>query len=65
MITVSEINEVLNKYNTTLRNIAELLEDDNDELIAIDDVAVWVETYNNQDCFLPIDIIDRIVAVNL
>lgn len=63
VITVNEIKEVMNKYNISLEKISELLEDE--ELIKIENVEEWVNLYNDQDCFLPIDVIDRIVGVNL
>jgi hypothetical protein len=63
VITVNEIKEVMNKYNISLAKISELLEDE--ELMRIENIEEWVNTYNNQDCFLPIDVIDRIIEVNL
>ena len=60
VITVNEIKEVMNKYNVSLEKISELLEDE--ELIKIENVEEWVNLYNDQDCFLPIDVIDRIVC---
>ena len=63
VITVNEMKEVMNKYNISLGKISELLEDE--ELIKIENIEKWVNTYNEQDCFLPIDVIDRIVKVNL
>lgn len=62
-ITVNEIKEVMNKYNISLEKISELLEDE--ELIKIENIEEWVNTYNEQDDFLSIDVIDRIVEVNL
>ena len=63
VITVNEIKEVMNKYNISLEKISELLEDE--ELIKIKNIEEWVNTYNEQDCFLSVDVIDRIVEVNL
>lgn len=63
IITVNEIKEVMNKYSVSLEKISELLEDE--ELIKIENIEEWVNLYNEQDCFLPIDVIDRIVEVNL
>jgi predicted patatin/cPLA2 family phospholipase len=63
VITVNEIKEIMNKYNISLEKISELLEDE--ELIKIENIEEWVNLYNEQDCFLPIDVIDRIVEVNL
>lgn len=60
---VKEVKEVLNKYNISLEKISELLEDE--ELIKIKNIEEWVNTYNEQDCFLSVDVIDRIVEVNL
>lgn len=63
VITVNEIKEVMNKYNFSTEKISELLEDE--ELMKIENIEEWVNHYNEQDCFLPIDVIDRIVEVNL
>ena len=63
VITVNEMKEVMNKYNISLKKISELLEDE--ELIKIENIEEWVNIYNEQDEFLPIDVIDRIVEVNL
>jgi hypothetical protein len=63
VITVNEIKEVMNKYSVSLEKISELLEDE--ELIKIENMEEWVNLYNKQDCFLPIETIDRIVEVNL
>jgi DNA helicase HerA-like ATPase len=63
IITVNEMKEVMNKYNISLEKISELLEAE--ELIKIENIEEWVNTYNEQDDFLPIDVIDRIVEVNL
>lgn len=63
VITVNEIKEVMNKYNVSLEKISELLEDE--ELIKIENIEKWVNIYNEQDDFLSIDVIDRIVEVNL
>lgn len=63
VITVNEIKEVMNKYNISLGKISELLEDE--ELIKIENIEEWVDLYNEQDYFLPIDVIDRIVEINL
>lgn len=63
VITVNEIKEVMNKYNISLGKISELLEDE--ELKKIENVEKWVRVYNKQDDFLPVDVIDRIVEVNL
>lgn len=63
VITVNEIKKVMNKYNISLEKISELLEDE--ELIKIENIEEWVNQYNEQDCFLPIDVIDRILEVNL
>lgn len=62
-ITVNEIKEVMNRYNISLAKISELLEDE--ELIEIENIEVWVNLYNEQDYFLPIDVIDRVVKINL
>jgi predicted patatin/cPLA2 family phospholipase len=63
VITVNEMKEVMNKYNISLEKISELLEDE--ELIKIENIEKWVNTYNEQDDFLSIETIDRIVEVNL
>lgn len=63
VITVNEIKEVMHKYNISLEKISELLEDE--ELIKIENIEEWVNTYNEQDDFLSIDVIDRIIEVNL
>lgn len=63
VITVNEMKEVMNKYNISLEKISELLEDE--ELIKIENIEEWVNTYNEQDDFLSIDVIDRIIEVNL
>lgn len=63
IITVNEITEVMNKYSVSLEKISELLEDE--KLIRIENIEEWVNLYNEQDCFLPIDVIDRMVGVNL
>lgn len=63
VITVNEIKEVMNRYNISLAKISELLEDE--ELIEIENIEVWVNLYNEQDYFLPIDVIDRVVKINL
>ena len=63
VITVNEMKEVMNKYNISLEKISELLEDE--ELMRIENIEEWVNTYNEQDDFLPIDVINRIVEVNL
>ena len=63
VITVNEIKEVMNKYNISLGKISELLEDE--ELIKIENIEEWVNTYNEQDDFLSIKTIDRIVEINL
>ena len=63
VITVNEIKEVMNKYKISLEKISELLEDE--ELIKIENIEEWVNTYNEQDDFLSIETIDRIVEVNL
>jgi predicted patatin/cPLA2 family phospholipase len=63
VITVNEIKEIMNKYKISLEKISELLEDE--ELIKIENIEEWVNTYNEQDDFLSIDVIDRIVKVNL
>jgi predicted patatin/cPLA2 family phospholipase len=63
VITVNEIKEVMNKYNVSLGKISELLEDE--ELIKIENIEEWVNAYNEQNCFLPIDVIDRILEINL
>ena len=60
VITVNQIKEVMNKYNISLGKISELLEDE--ELIKIENIEEWVNIYNEQDEFLPIDVIDRIVG---
>ena len=63
VITVNEMKEVMNKYNISLEKISVLLEDE--ELIKIENIEEWVNTYNEQDDFLSIETIDRIVEVNL
>ena len=63
VITVNEMKEVMDKYNISLEKISELLEDE--ELIKIENIEEWVNTYNEQDDFLSIDVIDRIIEVNL
>lgn len=63
VITVNEMKKVMNKYNISLEKISELLEDE--ELIKIENIEEWVNTYNEQDDFLSIDVIDKIIEVNL
>jgi predicted patatin/cPLA2 family phospholipase len=63
VITVNQMKEVMNKYNISLGKISELLEDE--ELIKIENIEEWVNTYNEQDDFLSIETIDRIVEINL
>jgi predicted patatin/cPLA2 family phospholipase len=63
VITVNEIKEVMNKYSVSLEKISELLEDE--KLIKIKNIEEWVNLYNEEDSFLPIDVIARIVKVNL
>lgn len=63
IIRVNEIKEIMNKHSVSLEKISELLEDE--ELIKIENIEEWVNLYNEQDCFLPIDVIDRILEVNL
>lgn len=63
VITINEIEQIMNKYNVSLEKISELLEDE--ELMEIKSIDIWVKKYNNHDCFLPIDVIDRILEVNL
>jgi hypothetical protein len=63
VITVNEMKEVMNKYNISLEKISELLEDE--ELIKIENIEEWINTYNEQDDFLSIETIDRIIEVNL
>ncbi len=63
VITVNQIKEVMNKYKISLEKISELLEDE--ELIKIENIEEWVNTYNEQDDFLSIETIDRIVEINL
>lgn len=63
VITVNEMKEVMNKYNVSLEKISELFEDE--ELMEIKNIEKWVNTYNDQDDFLSIETIDRIVEVNL
>ena len=63
VITVDEVEELMNKYNVSLEKISDLLEDE--ELMKIESIEEWVKIYNEQDDFLPIDVIDRIVGVNL
>ena len=53
----------MSKYNVSLEKISELLEDE--ELIKIENIEEWVNTYNEQDDFLSIKTIDRIVEINL
>ena len=47
----------------TLNDISQCLEDE--ELSQISDVERWVNVYNNQDDFLPIESIERIVKSNI
>ncbi len=63
VITINEIEQIMNKYNVSLEKISELLEDE--KLMEIKSIDIWVQKYNNHDCFLPIDVIDRILEVNL
>jgi hypothetical protein len=63
IITSTEIQQIMNKYNVSLEKISELLEDE--ELMEIKNINDWVEKYNNHDCFLPLEVIDRILEVNL
>lgn len=62
-ITISEIEQIMNKYNISLEKISELLEDE--ELMEIKKIDRWVEKYNNDEYFLPSKVIDRILEVNL
>lgn len=63
LISVNEVKELMNKYEVSLEKISEILEDE--ELMEIKNIKEWVNTYNEQDCFLPIEVIDRVVEVNL
>lgn len=63
VITINEIEQIMKKYNVSLKKIAELLEDV--ELMEISNIYDWVKKYNNQDYFLDRDTIDRIVKGNL
>ena len=55
VITVNEMKEVMNKYNISLEKISELLEDE--ELIKIENIEEWVNSYSEQDDFLSIETI--------
>ena len=61
-IATFEIEEIMKKYDVTLKEIAELLEDE--ELMVIDNIEEWVKTYNKQDAFLPIETIDKMIEGN-
>lgn len=63
VVTVEQLSFLMKKRNVTLSLISEILEDD--ELIKIENIVDWVNVYNEQDNFLPIDVIDRMVEVNL
>jgi hypothetical protein len=63
VITINEMEQIMVKYNVSLEKISELLEDE--ELMELKNMDAWVEKYNNHDYFLPIDVIDRILEVNL
>lgn len=63
VITINEMEQIMIKYNVSLEKISELLEDE--ELMEIKNINTWVEKYNNQDCFLLVDVIYRILEVNL
>lgn len=62
VVTVLQIQSIMNKHNISLRSLSELLDDD--ILIEINSIDKWVEKYNNHDNFLPINVIDKIVEVN-
>ena len=63
VITINEIQQIMNKYNVSLEKISELLEDE--ELMEIKNIEKWVEKYNNHDCFLSIGVIDKVLKSNL
>ena len=63
VITVQKLENLMKKRDVTLVQLSELLEDE--ELKQIKNVEEWVKVYNNQDDFLSMDVIDRIIKVNL
>ena len=63
VITINEIQQIMNKYNVSLEKISELLEDE--QLMEIKNIEKWVEKYNNHDCFLSIGVIDKVLKSNL
>ena len=62
-ISIDNIQYLIAKYQVTLNDISQCLEDE--ELSQISDVERWVNVYNNQDDFLPIESIERIVKSNI
>lgn len=60
---INSCNKVMNKYSVSLEKISKLLEDE--KLIKIKNTEEWINLYNQQNGFLTIDVIDRIVEVNL
>ena len=63
VITVQELENLMKKRDVTLVQLSELLEDE--ELMDIKNIDEWVKKYNNDDCFLPIEVLDRTLEVNL
>ena len=61
-ITTEELKNILIHRNISLKDIAEILEDE--ELLKVENIEEWVRIYNNQDDFLPIETIDRMMEIN-
>ena len=61
-ITIEELKYILIQRDVSLKDIAEILEDE--ELSRVENIEEWVRIYNNQDDFLPIEIIDRMMETN-
>ena len=62
-ISIDDIQDLMTKYQVSLNDISQCLEDE--ESSQISDVERWVNVYNNQDDFLSVDSIERIVKSNI
>jgi len=62
-ISIDDIQDLITNYQVTLNDISQSLEDE--ELSQIDNIEKWVSVYNNQDDFLPIESIERVVKSNI
>ncbi len=62
LLTIPDLNYILDKNNKTLEQLTIILEDEN--LYGITNIEDWVEVYNNIEYFLPLDVLDRVCGVN-